>query len=111
MTQSQAAAERYFDAMRARDAETLISLFAETATVELPDGRELVGVDAIRQWFSALFAGPAPSPSPRGYVLAARSIAVEIQTTLANGSTRRTANFFHFDEAGRIERLTSYARS
>ena len=111
MDHPQAIAERYFDGMRAKDVERVIALFAESATLNPPDGRELRGLAAIRQWFEMLFSGAAPSPTPSAYVAGARDVAVEIQTKLADGSSRRTANFFHFDEAGRIERLTSYARS
>jgi hypothetical protein len=101
----------YFANMRARDIEGLTKLFAADATFTLPDGRELTGCAAIHEMYSKLFAAMAPSPTPLAVIAAARGVAAEIEARLANGTIRRTANFFHFDDEGLIKRLSVYARS
>jgi hypothetical protein len=91
------------------DLEGMASLFAETAVVTLPDGRELAGLDAIKGMYTQIW-GAAPSPSPQAFVAGPNGVAVEIETHLPDGSSRRTANFFHLDADGRIERLSIYRR-
>jgi hypothetical protein len=39
------------------------------------------------------------------------AIAVEIEARLPDGSSRRTANFYHLNSQGRIQRLSVYMRS
>jgi ketosteroid isomerase-like protein len=104
-------ADRYFAAMRARDLAGLKLLFAADATMVLPDGRELGGAEAILRMFAGLFAAQPPSPTPVAMVAGPQAIATEIVTTLPDGTTRRTANFFHLNSEGRIERLSVYTRS
>ena len=103
-------ANRYFASMRGRDLEALIGLFSTDAAFVLPDGREIAGIAAIRQTYTNLFAAAAPSPTPIAMIAGAQAIAVEIETRLADGSVRRTANFFHLDAGGFIRRLSVYAR-
>jgi hypothetical protein len=102
--------ERYFANMRARDIEGLVKLFSPQATFILPDGRELSGSVAIHEMYGKLFAAMAPSPTPLAVIAAAHGVATEIEARLANGTIRRTANFFHFNDDGLIERLSVYAR-
>jgi uncharacterized protein (TIGR02246 family) len=102
--------DRYFANMRARDIEGLVNLFAADATFTLPDGRELSGSDAIQAMYDKLFAAMAPSPTPLAVIAAARGVATEIEARLPNGTIRRTANFFHFNDEGLIQRLSVYAR-
>lgn len=104
-------ADRYFAAMRERNVAGLLSLFAADATVVFPDGRTVGGAGALRQWFTTLFTTAAPSPQPVAVVVGPRGIAVEIETRLAVGNVRRTANFFHLNSDGLIERLSVYSRS
>jgi ketosteroid isomerase-like protein len=104
-------ADRYFAHMRERNIEGLTSLFAADAVFTLPDGRELSGVPAIHEMYSKLFAATSPSPTLLAVIAAAQSIATEIEARLANGTVRRTANFFHFNDEGLIRRLSVYARS
>ena len=89
----------------------VLTLFAADASIILPDAREIAGLDAIRSWFSSLFGTQAPSPTAVALIAGERGVAAEIETQLANGSVRRTANFFHLDQAGRIQRLSVYMRS
>jgi ketosteroid isomerase-like protein len=103
--------ERYFAAMSARDIEGLAKLFASDATFTLPDGRELSGASAIEEMYRKLFAAMAPSPTPQAVIAAAHGVATEIEARLPNGTIRRTANFFHFNDDGLIKRLSVYARS
>lgn len=102
--------EHYFAGMNARDVDAVVALFDVDAVLGLPDGREFSGVEAIRGWFTSLFVLQAPSPKPSVVIAAAGGVATEIDVKLPDGRTRRTANFFHVNAAGRIARLTTYAR-
>jgi ketosteroid isomerase-like protein len=104
-------ADRYFAHMRERDIEGLAKLFAADAVFTLPDGRELSGVPAIHEMYSKLFAATSPSPTPLAVIAGSRGVATEIEARLPNGTVRRTANFFHFNDEGLITRLSVYARS
>jgi hypothetical protein len=109
-TSSYPLADRYFAAMRARDVEALMALFAEDAVMVLPDGRELAGSAAIRAMYDYLVASGAPSPTPTAAIAGTDGVAVEIEARLVDGSTRQTANFFHLDGDGLIRRLSVYGR-
>jgi hypothetical protein len=61
--------------------------------------------------YSKLFAAMSPSPTPLAVIAGARGVATEIEARLPDGTVRRTANFFHFNSEGLIERLSVYARS
>lgn len=102
--------DRYFASMRNCDIDTLVSLFAEGAVMVLPDGRELKGTASIRAMYEQLFTTGAPSPTPLVAVVGAGGSATEIEARLEDGSTRQTANFFHFDDDGLIRRLSIYKR-
>lgn len=101
--------DQYFAAMRARDIEALLALFAEDAVMVLPDGRELAGARSIRGMYEYLLANNAPRPTPVAAILGTAGAATEIETQLEDGSSRKTANFFHLD-AGLIQRLSVYQR-
>jgi hypothetical protein len=104
-------ADRYFACIRNRDIDSLIALYAADATFSLPDGREFTGVAAIRQMHQGVFAAGAPMPTPGPRVAGESGIAVEIAAQLPDGAVRRTANFFHLDGEGRIQRLSVYQKS
>ncbi|MET0391227.1 MAG: nuclear transport factor 2 family protein [Polyangiales bacterium] len=103
--------ERYFVAVTQRDLAALMPLFAPDASILYPDGRVVTGVDALRQQFINVFQHAAPAPTPVAVIAGPRAIATEIEITLGDGSVRRTANFFHLNEAGLIQRISVYARS
>lgn len=103
-------AARYFTGMRARDLAGVLALFAPEAVLWVPDGRRFDGVEAIGGWFTHLFGVVGPTPHAVSEVSSSRAIAVEIETQLPDGTTRRTANFFDLDERGLISGLRSYAR-
>ena len=102
--------ERYFASIRARDIEALIALYADNATFTLPNGREFSGIAAIREMHLGVFATAAPIPNPLTTVIGQNCAAVEIQARLPDGTTRHTANFYHLDNTGRIQRLSVYMR-
>ena len=104
-------AARYFAAMRASDREGLLVLFAPDATLSVPDGRTFEGIEAIGAWFTSLFGAVSPSPTCLAEIVGRGAIAVEIETKLADGVVRRTANFFDLNERGLIRALRSYARA
>ncbi len=103
-------ADRYFECIRARGVEALIALYADDATIGLPNGNEVVGAAAIRTLQEGIFAGAAPFPTPGNRVVGDSAAAVEIRVKLAEGRVRRTANFFTVNSAGRIQRLCVYAQ-
>jgi hypothetical protein len=102
--------DRYFAAMRERDIEALMALFAADAVMVLPDGRELSDAKAIRGMYEYLFATDPPNPAPMATIISSIGGAAEIETKLGDGSSRQTANFFHVDNEGRIRRLSVYRR-
>jgi hypothetical protein len=104
-------ADRYFAAIRARNIEELIALYADDATFVLPNGTESHGIAAIRQTHENVFAAGAPLPSPQAFIVGNSGIAVEIEARLPDGTIRRTANFYHLNDQGRIQRLSVYVRS
>ena len=103
-------AEGYFEGMRSRNIERMVAKFAENATMILPDGREVVGREALRTMYTGLFAANPPVPTAQNFVVGADQIAVEIEARLGDGSARRTANFFQFNDRGEIERVSIYRR-
>jgi hypothetical protein len=103
-------ADRYFQCMRARDLEGLCALFTDDAIALLPDGREIAGLAAIRGMYQHIMGAGAPSPSPQAIITGPNGAAVEIEARLADGSSRRTANFFHLAPDGRIACLSVYKR-
>lgn len=104
-------ADRYFEVVRNRDVDGLVALYADDATITLPSGAQVVGVEAIRAFQTDVYARGAPFPTPGPRIVGASEIAVEIKAKIADGSVRNTANFFYLNEAGRIQRLSVYAQS
>ena len=104
------AVDSYFAAVRARDIDALMALYAEDATFSLPNGKVVNGKDAIRETQLAVFASGAPYPTPMARIGGPDGMAVEIEAALPDGPVRRTANFYRFDDAGLIRSLTVYMR-
>ena len=103
--------EQYFASIRAKDLDGLIALYAADASFTLPNGREFHGIDAIRELHRSVFASAGPVPTPLATVVGVNCIAVEIEARMPDGSSRRTANFYYLNEAGRIQRLSVYIKS
>ena len=110
MTSVRDVADRYFACMHGRDLDALLALFADHATMILPDGTEIHGVTVLREMYRGLFAMTPPAPAPVAFIVGLDGVAVEIKTSLPDGTTRLTANFFHLDSNGLIERLSVYKR-
>jgi hypothetical protein len=102
--------DAYFAAVRAKDIDAWMALFAEDATYALPNGQSFQGKPAIREFQQMVFSSGSPFPTPSGRIVGSEGIAVEIEAQLPDGSVRHTANHYRFDEAGKIRSLTVYMR-
>ena len=103
--------DAYFDAVRSRDVEAFVSLFAEDAEFTLPNGHSVKGKAAIGETQAQVFAAGAPKPNPIARYSGPEGIAVEIETSLPDGSRRATTNIYRFDETGLIISLKVTMRS
>jgi len=106
----QATVDGYFAAIRAKDIDALMALYAENARFTLPNGKVAEGKAAIRATHAAVFAAGAPFPTPGARFVGAEGIAVEIEAALPDGSVRHTTNHYRFDDGGRIASLGVYMR-
>jgi ketosteroid isomerase-like protein len=97
--------------MRTRNIEDLMALYAEDATFVLPNGKEASGIAAIRELHQRVFSAAAPMPAPQATIVGDTAVAVEIEAQMPDGTRRRTANFYHLNGQGRIQRLSVYMRS
>jgi uncharacterized protein (TIGR02246 family) len=66
-------ADCYIAAMRARNVDDLIALYAEDATFVLPNGKEFRGIAAIRAMHESVLKAASPMPNARAMVIGARS--------------------------------------
>jgi ketosteroid isomerase-like protein len=110
MIGSRQVAETYFASVRARDADGLGALFAEDGVLVLPDGRELVGPQAIAGLYRGMFASAPPTPRPFAFVEAGLECAVELEARFDDGRVTRACDLFRLQEDGLIRRLDIYAR-
>lgn len=106
----QATVDSYFAAVRAKDIDALMALYAEDATFTLPNGKSFTGKDTIRGVHQSVFDSGSPFPDPGARFVGAEGIAVEIEAQLPDGSVRNTTNHYRFDETGKILSLGVYAR-
>ncbi|MDE2404202.1 MAG: nuclear transport factor 2 family protein [Sphingomonadales bacterium] len=106
----EATVDGYFDAIRARDIDALMALYAEDASFTLPNGKVFTGKPAIRATHEAVFAAGSPYPTPTGRFTGTQGIAVEIEAALPDGTVRHTTNHYRFDDAGKIRSLGVYMR-
>jgi 3-hydroxyisobutyrate dehydrogenase-like beta-hydroxyacid dehydrogenase len=102
--------DSYFAAIRAKDIDALMALYAEEAVFTLPNGKSFAGLDAIRALHLSVFAAGAPFPTPGVRFAGPEGIAVEIAAQLPDGTVRQTTNHYRFDAAGKIVSLGVYAR-
>lgn len=102
--------EAYLAAVRARDLDAFVSLFAEGATYTVPNGRTMTGPAEIREFQTMVFNAGQPFPTPTGWIVASDAVAVEVDAALPDGSVRQTTNHYRFDETGRITSLNVYAK-
>lgn len=104
-------AEAYFQCMRDKDLDGLGALYADDPVFVLPTGQEFTGRQAVLAMHEGVFGAGAPVPTPMAMIAGEKAVAVEIEARLPDGTVRNTANFFHLNDQGRIERLTVYWRS
>jgi 3-hydroxyisobutyrate dehydrogenase-like beta-hydroxyacid dehydrogenase len=107
----QATVDGYFDAIRAKDIDALMALYADDATFTLPNGRSFTGKNAIRETHLGVFAAGSPYPHPIARIVGSDATAVEIEASLPDGTVRQTTNIYRFDDAGKIRSLGVYMRS
>jgi 3-hydroxyisobutyrate dehydrogenase-like beta-hydroxyacid dehydrogenase len=102
--------DSYFAAIRAKDIDALMALYAEGASFTLPNGKSFRGKDALREMHSGVFAAGSPFPNPGARFSGSEGIAVEIEAQLPDGTARQTTNHFRFDDAGKIRSVGVYMR-
>lgn len=104
-TPPSAAVDAYFAAVRAKDIEGFMALFAEGAVFTMPNGKRLEGKAAIRESQTMVFASGSPYPTPIARFSGPDGMAVEIEAKLPDGTVRHTTNIYRFDPAGKIRSL------
>ena len=102
--------EHYFPAVRDRDIDRFMALFAADALMILPDGQEVVGAEAIREAELRVFASGGPVPQPTSITVGENSVAVEIDVHLPGGRVMKAANFYQLNADGLIQRLSTYRK-
>jgi hypothetical protein len=101
-------ADAYFAAMRAKDVDAFIALFAKDGVIVWPDGRRIEGHEAIRSTYVALFQHPSNNPSPGPLMTGPDCFATEVHSRFDDGTERRTTNVFVLAENGLVTRMSSY---
>lgn len=104
-------AEAYFAAVRARDVDKFVALFADDADYLMPNGKAYRGHAEIREAQSMVFASGSPVPTPLSMTASDSGIAVEVEARLPDGTSRNTANIYRLNEAGLIQRLSVYIKT
>jgi hypothetical protein len=104
-------AKRYFACVRARDIDGWMALFAEDARYILPNGNLFEGAANIRAVQTSVFASGAPFPTPQQKLIDGKSMAVEVEAMLPDGSTRRTVNLYTLNDEGLIQQLSVFMQS
>lgn len=102
--------DNYFAAIRAKDIDALMALYAEGATFTLPNGKSFTGKETIHTVHQSVFDSGSPVPTPGVRFVGTAGIAVEIEARLPDGSVRNTTNHYRFDDAGKILSLGVFAR-
>ena len=101
----------YFAAVRAKDVDGFVALFAGDADYIMPNGAHYRGAEEIREAQSRVFISGSPVPTPLSMTAGDKGIAVEVEARLPDGSSRFTANIYQLNEAGRIQRLSVYIKT
>lgn len=109
--QPQEVATRYIQHICERNVKAIVALFADNATCIMPDGQTISGETALHEWFTKIFAAQPLTPQPTAIIATQTSAAVEIENNLPDGTKRNTANFFHLNPNGQIQKLHIYRRT
>jgi len=103
-------ARNYYRSINAKDVEGVLSLFAEDAVFNLPDGRVVSGKDALRQMYMHVFAQGGPQPQPVNIVANEMHAAAQIEVTLADGAKLHMASFFAMGAGDTFNSVSVYER-
>lgn len=103
--------DAYFAAVRAKDVDAFVALFAQDADYTMPNGTRLEGHEAIRQTQSMVFESGSPFPIPGARYTGPDGVAVEVQAKLPDGTVRNTVNLYRFNAAGQIRSLAVTMRA
>ena len=76
--------DRHFAAIRSRDIDSLIALYADDATFILPNGEIFSGTAAIREMHLGVFAAGALVPTPTALIAGDGCVAVEASQCLSS---------------------------
>ena len=104
-------ADAYFSAIRAKDVDAFVALFAEDADYIMPNGTSYHGTAQIRDIQSHVFASGSPVPTPVSIMADDTGMAVEVEARLPDGSIRNTVNLYRFNDIGLIQRLSVYIKT
>jgi hypothetical protein len=100
-----AAADAYFAAVTAHDADAVVACFADDAEL-VTGGKSYRGATAIGDFYRQSITVPDLRPSPGPYVVDGNHLAVEIDLFVA-GTHLAVADFFTIED-GKIGRLVIY---
>ena len=100
----------YYAAINAKDLDGVCALFTDDAAFNLPDGRKVEGIAAIRAMYVNVFAAGGPQPQPITIVPAQTHVAAEVEVHLADGRVLAMASFFTLGEGGRFSNVSVYRR-
>lgn len=108
-----AALQAYIDAFNAKDAEALVSLFAEDAIVEDPVGRDPIqGKAAIAAFYGKgvqVVTKMTLAPPIRGSHGNAAAMAFEFEMDLKGRKIKTSAiDVMEFDEDGKVKHMRAY---
>jgi steroid delta-isomerase len=108
-----AALQKYIDAFKAQDADALIVLFADDATIEDPVGSELVvGIENIAAFYRQgvqMVTHMELSAPIRGSHGNAAAMAFDFEMVYEGRKSRVSAiDVMEFDEEGKIKRMRAY---
>lgn len=103
-------ARSYYRKINEKDLAGVLSLFADDATFNLPDGRVVSGKPEIAAMYENVFAQGGPQPQPVHIVSSDTGVAVEVEVRLADGAVLQMASFFELGLDDRFSRVAVYRR-
>lgn len=113
-TDMKAALQAYIDGFKAGDAEAIIALFAENATIEDPvgGGKVVEGIDAIGEFYrqGVTYVTKMDLSAPiRASHASAAAMAFDFEMNIEGQTIRTSAiDVMEFDDAGKVVRMRAY---
>ena len=107
---NRATVEAYFNAVRSKDLDAFVALFADDAVYSVPNGKTMIGPAEIREFQAMVFGSGSPFPTLQGLFVAPEGVVAEVEAALPDGSRRQTTNHYRFNAAGKIANLKVYTR-